>query len=40
MGGVFLGSAAWWMSLSSGVSLLRRKVSTNLLLYVNRVSAW
>ena len=38
VGGVFLGSAAWWMLLSIGVGLLRRKVSTGLLVWVNRVS--
>jgi threonine/homoserine/homoserine lactone efflux protein len=38
VGGVFLGSAAWWMLLSGGVSLLRRKISTGLLVWVNRVS--
>ena len=31
VGGVFLGSAAWWMLLCGGVSLLRRTVSTGLL---------
>jgi arginine exporter protein ArgO len=38
VGGVFVGSAAWWMLLSSGVSLLRRKISSGLLVWVNRVS--
>ena len=38
VGGVFLGSAIWWTLLSGGVSLLRRKVSTGLLVWVNRVS--
>jgi threonine/homoserine/homoserine lactone efflux protein len=38
VGGVFLGSTAWWMLLSSGMSLLRRKVSTGWLVWVNRVS--
>jgi threonine/homoserine/homoserine lactone efflux protein len=38
VGGVFLGSAAWWLLLSVGVSLLRRKVSAGLLRWVNRVS--
>jgi len=38
VGGVFLGSVAWWTLLSGGVSLLRRKVSTGLLVWVNRVS--
>jgi threonine/homoserine/homoserine lactone efflux protein len=38
VGGVFLGSAAWWLLLSGGVSLLRRKVPAGLLGWVNRVS--
>ncbi len=38
VGGVFLGSAAWWMLLSGGMSLLRRKVSAGWLVWVNRVS--
>ncbi len=38
VGGVFLGSAAWWMLLSGGMSLLRRKVSTGWLVWVNRGS--
>jgi threonine/homoserine/homoserine lactone efflux protein len=38
VGGVFLGSAAWWLLLSGGVSLLRRRVPAGLLGWVNRVS--
>jgi len=38
VGGVFLGSAAWWTLLSSGLSLLRQKVSGGLLVWVNRIS--
>jgi len=38
VGGVFLGSAAWWTLLSGGMSLLRRKVSGSLLVWVNRIS--
>lgn len=34
--GVFLGSAAWWFVLSGGVALLRRRVTPNVLLWVNR----
>jgi threonine/homoserine/homoserine lactone efflux protein len=34
--GVFLGSAAWWLLLSSGVSLLRSRVNTAVLTWVNR----
>jgi putative LysE/RhtB family amino acid efflux pump len=36
--GVFLGSAAWWLFLSMGVSLLREKVSAAALSWVNRLS--
>jgi threonine/homoserine/homoserine lactone efflux protein len=36
--GVFLGSAAWWLFLSMGVSLLREKVSSAALRWVNRLS--
>jgi threonine/homoserine/homoserine lactone efflux protein len=36
--GVFLGSASWWLVLSSVTSLLRGKVSGTGLLWVNRIS--
>jgi threonine/homoserine/homoserine lactone efflux protein len=36
--GVFGGSAAWWLALSFGVSLMRERISPNLMLWVNRVS--
>ncbi|MDO8944908.1 MAG: LysE family transporter, partial [Desulfobacterales bacterium] len=36
--GVFLGSAAWWLFLSIGVSLLREKVNSTALRWVNRLS--
>lgn len=36
--GVFLGSAAWWLLLTSGVGLIRDKFSTQGLLWVNRTS--
>ncbi len=36
--GVFLGSALWWLALSSGVGLLRRRVSSNRMQTVNRIS--
>jgi threonine/homoserine/homoserine lactone efflux protein len=35
---VFLGSAAWWLILSSSVSLLRTTVTQRVLLWINRVS--
>lgn len=36
--GVFLGSAGWWLALSTGVSLLRGRVTPRGLQWVNRVS--
>lgn len=36
--GVFLGSALWWLLLSSGVSALRRRFDSRMLVWVNRVS--
>lgn len=36
--GVFLGSAIWWLFLSILVSLVRTKLNTNILTWVNRVS--
>ena len=34
--GVFAGSAAWWLLLSSGVGLLRARINGRVLLWVNR----
>ena len=36
--GVFLGSAAWWLALSMGVSLLREKFTPVLLTWVNHLA--
>lgn len=36
--GVFLGSALWWLILSSGVAALRARVGERWLVWVNRVS--
>jgi threonine/homoserine/homoserine lactone efflux protein len=36
--GVFVGSALWWLLLSSGVALFRQRVSANLMQGVNRLS--
>lgn len=36
--GVFIGSAAWWLMLSGGVSLFRSKFDRRALLLVNRIS--
>ena len=36
--GVFLGSAAWWLFLSTGVGLVRSRVNANWMRAVNRLS--
>ena len=36
--GVFLGSAVWWLTLSTGVSFLREKFTPALLTWVNRLA--
>lgn len=36
--GVFLGSALWWLILSSSVNLLRYKIGNKVLKYINMVS--
>ncbi len=36
--GVFLGSALWWVILSTGVSILRTKLNRQALRWVNRIS--
>lgn len=36
--GVFVGSLAWWCALSTGISLLRHKLSELALIWINRVS--
>jgi threonine/homoserine/homoserine lactone efflux protein len=36
--GVLLGSACWWLLLSGGVSLLRSRLTTGALRWVNRLS--
>ena len=36
--GVFIGSALWWLVLSSGVGIFRKKFNTNSLQWVNRIS--
>jgi threonine/homoserine/homoserine lactone efflux protein len=35
---VFMGSALWWLTLSAGVSLFRRKFTPHRLRWVNRIS--
>lgn len=35
--GGFLGSAAWWLLLSEGVTLFRKKVSQKAMLWINRI---
>jgi threonine/homoserine/homoserine lactone efflux protein len=36
--GVFLGSALWWLTLSEGVTLFRKKVSQKVMKWINRVA--
>jgi len=36
--GVFIGSALWWLTLSTGVSLFRTKFTPHGLRWVNRIS--
>jgi threonine/homoserine/homoserine lactone efflux protein len=36
--GVFLGSALWWLALSTGVSLIRRRLPEPVLVWINRAS--
>ncbi len=36
--GVFLGSAIWWLTLSEGVTLFRKKVSQNVMSWINRIA--
>ena len=36
--GVFSGSCAWWLLLSGGVSLLRTRMNTGWLLWINRLA--
>ncbi len=36
--GVFLGSALWWLTLSEGVTLFRKRMSKELMTWINRIS--
>ena len=36
--GVILGSAAWWLILSEGVTLFRKKVSDKVMRWINRMA--
>ena len=36
--GVFLGSAIWWLLLSGGAAVLRRRIGPSLMLWVNKLS--
>jgi threonine/homoserine/homoserine lactone efflux protein len=38
VGGVFVGSALWWLLLSSGVALFRSRVSVGWMRNINRLS--
>ncbi len=36
--GIFLGSALWWIILSEGVTLFRKKVSQRVMIWINRLA--
>lgn len=36
--GVFFGSAMWWLMLSEGVTLFRKKISNKVMIWVNRIA--
>lgn len=36
--GVFLGSGAWWLSLSEGITLFRKRFSYKRMLWINRIA--
>jgi threonine/homoserine/homoserine lactone efflux protein len=36
--GVFSGSTLWWIILTGGISLLRKKITPHWLLWINRIS--
>jgi threonine/homoserine/homoserine lactone efflux protein len=36
--GVFIGSAFWWLILSEGVTLFRKKVSNNVMKWINHIA--
>ena len=38
LGGVFLGTAAWWFLLSSGISLFRKRFRLRQIIAINRIS--
>jgi threonine/homoserine/homoserine lactone efflux protein len=38
IGGVFVGASFWWLALTSGVSLFRRRFRPRHMLYLNRIS--
>lgn len=36
--GVFLGSALWWLILSEGITFFRKKISHQMMIWVNRIA--
>ena len=36
--GVFLGSALWWLILSEGISIFRKKISQKVMTWINRLA--
>jgi threonine/homoserine/homoserine lactone efflux protein len=38
--GVFVGASCWWLLLSEGVGLLRKKISKNTMIWINRIAGF
>ena len=36
--GIFLGSAFWWLLLSEGVTFFRKKISLEIMTWINRIA--
>lgn len=36
--GVFLGSVLWWLILSEGITLFRKKISQKAMIWINRLA--
>jgi threonine/homoserine/homoserine lactone efflux protein len=36
--GIFLGSAVWWMILCEGITLFRKKITQDMMIWVNRIA--
>jgi len=38
VGGILLGSASWWLLLSEGVTLFRKKIGQKAMQWINRLA--